>query len=328
MGYDTYAELWKRVLLRAPKCAPLLAQDFIRNSFRRISERRLWSYLIGYQQLIFHDEVTAGTVTVTFGLNTVTGNATAAAAWSSALIGRQFRIGTSSPILDIINVTTVVNPNDTLTLGDVWGSTTAAGVGYEIYDAYLTVPTDFKSFQSVYDPAYNFQLWTNRYTQADLTAWDAQRANAGNPYAVIFRDYDPTGVTSPPCARYEVWPHRKSQYVLPYLYVKQATDLSDSGATLPRIIRGDVVVEGALADLATWPGPDADNKNPYYSVLNARDHQARFDQMVGELERQDDELFEQDIRYQTMTGAMFPSDAKFYQSHLLGGIQTAAGSVY
>ncbi len=325
MAYDTYADCWRRVLLRAPACAPLLAQDFVRNSFRRISERRLWSYLVGFDQLIFQNEVTAGTVTVTFGSPTVLGDATAAAAWSAAVVGRQFRIGTSSPILDITAISTTNVANDTLTLGDVWGSTTAAAVGYEIYNAYLTVPTDFKSFQSVYDPAYNFQLWTNRYTQADLNAWDAQRANAGNPYSVVFRDYDPTGITSPPCARYEVWPHRKAQYVLPYLYVKQATDLSDTSATLPRIIRGDVVVEGALADLCTWPGPDPDHKNPYYSQLNARDHEAKFLNMVGELERQDDELFEQDLRYQTMTGAMFPSDAKFYQSHLLGGIQTAAG---
>jgi hypothetical protein len=43
--------------------------------------------------------------------------------------------------------------------------------------------------------------------------------------------------------------------------------------------------------------------------------------MVGELERQDDEVFEQDIQYQMFTAGLpwapFPGDARFWQSHLL-----------
>lgn len=318
MGFDTYGTVWKQLLLRVPQAPPLLAQDWVKNSFRRINERRLWSFDVAFQQMLFHDEVTAGTVTVTFNSNQVVGDATAAAAWTAALVGRQFRLGLNYPILDVVAFDGV----NTLTLGDVWGGSTLSAQSYEIYNAYQTMPANFKSFQSVWDPTYNWALWTNKWTQPDLNLWDAQRASAGNPYTVVFRDFDPTGVTSPPQARYEIWPHRKSQYVLPYLYIVQPPDLNDAGATLPRLIRGDVVLEGALVDAASWPGPDPDHRNPYYSQLNLRYHQGRFDSMVGELERQDDELFEQDTRYQYLTAplpwAPFPGDARYWQTHLLG----------
>jgi hypothetical protein len=321
VSLDTYRDLYGRLLLRVPMASALLAQDWVRNAFRRVAEKRLWSWLVGYGQMIFQAQLATGTVTVTFNSNQVTGNATAAATWSAAVIGRQFRLGTNTPIYDITAVSTAVNPNDTLTLGAAWGGTTQAAVGYQIYNAYQTMPSDFFSFQTVVDPQMNWQLWANRWQQIDLNSWDAQRAAAGNPYAVVFRDYDPTTITSPPSPRYEAWPHQKSQYVLPFLYIKRATDLSDSGATLPRYIRGDVLVEGALSDAARWPGPDVSTKSPYFSPQLARDHDLRFEAMVAELERQDDEVFEQDLTYQLYTSGLpwapFPGDARFWQSHLL-----------
>ena len=323
---DTFRTVWGQTLLRAPVAGPILAQNWVQNSFRRIAEKRLWSWLTLYGQFLFPNELTAGKVSVTFNSNQVVGDATAAAAWlasPASVVGQQFRIGVLSPIYDVIAFDGV----STLTLGAVWGGSTNASIGYEIYQAYVTVPTGFFSFQTVIDPQRNWQLWANRWTQSDLNTWDSQRASQGNPYAVVFRDYDPTGITNPPLPRYELWPHQKSQYVIPYLCVKRATDISAAGATIPPFIRGDVILEGALADAARWPGPSMDVKNPYFNPSLARDHESRFLYMVGELERQDDEVFEQDISYQMFTAGLpwapFPGDARFWQSHLLpamGGV--------
>lgn len=337
MSLDTFRDCFGRVLLRSPVAGPILASDWVRNAFRRVAKKRLWSWLVGYGEAIFPNKVNAGTVTVTLNNNQVIGDATAAAAWNTAqttlgqsLIGQQFRLASTQPIYTITAVSTTVNPNDTLTLDLLWGGPTQAGIGYLIYQAYFTPPSDFASFQTVIDPKMNWQLWANRWTQSNLNTWDAQRASSGNPYSVVFRDYtNVTDTTQVPLPRYEVWPHIQQQYVLPFMYVKQQTDISDLGAFIPRYITGDVLVEGALSDAARWPGPSQDIRNPYYNLQLATQHELRFQSLVGELERLDDELFEQDVSYQMFTAGLpwapFPGDARFWQSHLLPSLGVGSG---
>lgn len=314
---DTFREMWGRVMLRCPSLSPLLAQDFVRNAYRKIAERRTWSWLTKPGQAIFPTSMTTGTVTVTHNSNQVVGDAAASAAWTAALVGRQFRISTQTPIYTV----TAFDGVSTLTLDQVWGGATTAGSGYEIYGAYFNAPADFLKFVVASDPNYNWRLHINRHTQNEIDMWDAQRASSGFPFTIVFRDFDPTGLTSPAQARMELWPHQKSQYVIPFLYVMRATDISTS-VSLPYTIRGDVIVEGALRDVALWPGASKEQRNPYYNPVNANLHERTFERMVGELERQDDELFEQDVNYRAFSDsspwAPYPVDARFLQSHILG----------
>src|SRR5208282_4992263 len=103
---DSFRQIWGQTLLRCPLAGPLLAQSFVQNSFRRIAEKRLWSWLTyGSGQFLFPAQLTAGTVTVTRGFNTVVGDVTAAASWLAAtqsVVGQQFRIGVLSPIYDVV----------------------------------------------------------------------------------------------------------------------------------------------------------------------------------------------------------------------------------
>ena len=318
---DTIRQITGRVLLRCPMLSPLLATDFLRDAWRKLANRkRAWSWLTATSQMVFPNEMTTGTVTVTLNSNQVVGDATASAAWTAALVGLQFRIGVNAPIYTVIAFDGV----STLTLDQVWGSTTQAAIGYEIYAAYQTMPADFVSFQTCWDPSLAWRLWANTITQADLNMLDPQRATSGNPYACVFRDFDPTGLTSPPRARYEIWPHRKSAYVLPFIYVKQFVDVDDSTFTLPYLIQGDILVQGALAEVAQWPGPDLDHRNPYFNPVLARDHELKFERGIAELERQDDNVFEQDVTYQTSTAGLpmapWPIDSRFMQSHLMYGM--------
>lgn len=122
--------------------------------------------------------------------------------------------------------------------------------------------------------------------------------------------------------RYEVWPHQKAAYVYPFLYVSRATDLDDPGAILPRYIRGDVLLEMALAEASRWPGPSPDKPNPMFNVGLAGMHDTRAERMIMEMERQDDEVNEQDAKYQalaTMPFAPLPflGDASWLQRHSL-----------
>lgn len=189
---DTYAEVWGRVLLRAPNLGPKLAQDMVRNAFRRLAERRRWSWLVKQSQIIAPAVYNTGTCTVTLNSNIVTGSGTA---WTAAHIGRQFRRGLLTPIYTIASV----QSGTQLTLDQVWGGATASAVTYEIYQAFFEMPSDFHQFITVYDPEFNWRLHLD-VDQREINAFDAQRANSGNAYLVSFRDYSTSqvGVVSQP----------------------------------------------------------------------------------------------------------------------------------
>lgn len=383
---DTYNECWNRVLLRCPTVSPKLAQDFIVNAFRRLAERKRWSWLVKQGQFITPDVYLTGTVAVTNGSNLVTGTNTV---WTNAMVGRQFRVGLAAPIYTIQNVIS----STSMELDQPFGGPTSASTTYNIYQCFFTVPEDFHQFITVYDVAFNWRLLLD-ISQDELNIVDAQRANVGNPYVVSFRDYTrsqnglvasalqvvgsgndpvfggtftgptdavftveittggisgtavfkwkkndgtyttlvttdalgaaqdlmdgvtvafPTPVTytvgdvficnvyaipNSGLPRYELWPHQQTQKVYPFLYESRPIDIDDPGATIPRYIRGDVLVEMALEDLALWPGPSPDKPNPYFSERAASYHGSKAETMINTLERQDDEVWVQLISYQ------------------------------
>lgn len=312
MALDTYLGIAGKVLLRCPLAGPLLARDWVVDCFRRVAERRPWSWLVKQGQFTTAALYNTGTAAVTTGSPTVIGAGTA---WTTALIGRQFRLTTTTPIYTI---TAVDAGAQTLTLDLPFGGAVTT-TGYEIYSAYASPPSDFNYFITVWDPNFNWQLHTG-IIQTELNAWDAQRSNRGQAYLVSHRDYyTPVGQTLP-LPRYEIWPHVTSAYVLPFLYVARPTDLQDPGATLPRYIRGDVLLEMALAEAAKWPGPAADKPNPYFNLKLAEMHTTRAEYMIAELERQDEEISIMNVKYDTITRlpwAPLPMDASFWQKHAI-----------
>ena len=309
-GLSTYPELVGAVGLRCPAASLFLRRQWIDYAFRQLWDYKLWSWQRKRGQFLLMQAVVAGTVAVTRGNFTVVGTGTA---WTSDLVSAQFRVGTQTPIYTIASVTDATH----LDLTAVWGGSTASGVGYSIYNAYVTVPSDFQNFITIWDPLYNWPLKTY-VTQEELNAWDSQRANTGTAYVIASLDFDDV-FNTPPLARYEIWPHQKAQYVYPFMYVSRPPDLSDPGASLPRAIRGDVLLESALAQAARWPGAATDARNRYFNLQLAMTHDSRYIAMVSELARTDDEIMENDVSYMSLSAMPFASipygDAKYLQSH-------------
>lgn len=310
-GLSSYDNLVRGLLLRCPAASLFLARQWVDYAFRQLWDRKLWSWQRKRGQFLMMQAVVAGTVNVTRGSFSVQGVATA---WTTDLVSAQFRVGTQSPIYTIQDVDVT---NQVLTLSAVWGGSTASGVAYSIYNAYVTVPSDFQNFICVIDPQYNWQLETN-VTQEELNAWDAQRANSGTAYVVASLDFDDI-FNTPPLARYEIWPHQRAQYVYPFQYVSRPPDLSTAGASLPRAIRGDVLLEMALAQAARWPGASKDAPNIYFNLALAMQHETRAVVMINELVRTDDEICENDVTYMSLSAMPFASipwgDARYLQSH-------------
>jgi hypothetical protein len=312
-GLSTYDQIFRGVILRCPSASVFLARSWVDFAFRSLWDRKLWSWQRKRGQFLINQVYNTGTVDVTRGSFTITGTGTT---FTSDMVGRQFRTGVNSPIYTIASFTSATS----IDLTEVWGNATALSQTYSIYNAYVTVPSDFQNFISVVDVNYNWQLELN-VTQEELNAWDAQRANTGTAYVVSMFDYDGF-FSDPPLPRYEIWPHQKALYCYPFQYVSRPPDLSDPGATLPRYIRGDVLLEMALAQCARWPGPSKDAPNPYFNLSLAMQHEARGQEMINEMVRTDDEIDENDVTYMSTSAMPFASipygDARYLQSHDLG----------
>lgn len=318
MALSTYSDLWRAILLRCPAAGGPLAQQWITYAFREVWDKRKWSWKIKRGQFTFPNQYTTGTATVTNGSAVVTGSGTA---WASTMVGQQFRIGLLTPIYDIASVQSATQ----LTLADVWGAASNTSVGYQIYTAYVLPPTDFHSLTSIYDPNFNWQLWTT-VTQAELNTYDAQRASQGTPY--VCADFDYTSVQiggaaiSPSLPRFEIWPHQTAQYVIPFLYESVPPDLNDSTGQLPRYIQGNILLEGALAQCARWPGPSMQERNAYFNLQLANEHEERYRGMVREQEVRDDEIYGRDVSYGPVLNMPFaplpfPVNAAYMQVHAI-----------
>ncbi len=297
-------------MLRVPSASLFLARQWTDYAFRTLWDRRLWSWQRKRSQFLMNQVYNTGTVNTTRGSFTVEGVGTT---FTSDMVGRQFRTYYNSPIYTIATFVDATH----LTLTEVWGPTSQVGRTYAIYNAYVTVPSDFQNFITVWDPNYNWQLETN-VTQEELNAWDSQRANTGTAYVVASYEYE-SYFNTPPLPQYEIWPHQLANYCYPFMYVSRPPDLSDPGASLPRYIRGDVLLECALAQAARWPGPSKDAPNPYFNLSLAMQHDARADAMIRDMERTDDEIIENSVTYMSLSAMPFASipwgDSRFLQSH-------------
>jgi hypothetical protein len=138
-----------------------------------------------------------------------------------------------------------------------------------------------------------------------------------------------TAIANAGLPRYELWPHQQANHVYPFLYESRPVDLDDPNAVLPRYIRGDVLVDMAMEEICSWPGPSQDKPNIYYSMMNAERYARNNAKQIQLLEVQDDNVWQQDLTYQypAMAWAMATplGDARFLQSTLYNISGTMTG---
>jgi len=123
---------------------------------------------------------------------------------------------------------------------------------------------------------------------------------------------------------YELWPYSMAQRVYPFLYDKRFPDLDDPTGLVPPFIDADVLVKGALADVCRWRGSGS-TANPMYGLDTAMSFEKEFQAKVAEMEREDDEVYLESVRYQLnswtslgMAPMPFAMGANWAQSHAVG----------
>jgi len=306
---DTFSSMYRGLRLWAPDVPIFLAQQLIRDRYRRASEHHLWSDLRGEDEFILNVAKTGGTVTMTRDSAAVTGSGTN---FQSTDVGRQFYIGNRAPLYSI----SAVASTTALTLDRVFGDETdGAGLSYSILDAYVTCPTDFGWFLVVYDPKQNWRL-RHFVTQDDLARLDPARTTAGTPWALVDRRRSTLTATSGQ-AQYEMWPYSVSERNYPYYYRKKAADLTDDTDTVIQSIPGDVVTLGAKADLTMWPG-SIERPNPMYDPSGRayKLWEAQYQERLAEAAREDDSTYLMNWSTNEWSSWPYaPLDAGFLQNH-------------
>lgn len=120
---------------------------------------------------------------------------------------------------------------------------------------------------------------------------------------------------------YELWPYSMAQRVYPFIYDKRFPDIDDPNGIVPPFIDADVLVKGALSDVCRWKGTET-RANPMYGLDTAMSFEKEFQMKVAEMEREDDEVYLQDVRYTIsswsglgMAPMPFAMGADWSQSH-------------
>lgn len=313
MAVNTLLEMSRSLRLYVPQLPITLAQQFIRDRYRRILRKRDWSGLRREAQFILNRAKSDGSVTFTRSALTVAGVGTT---FDADDVGRQFKAGSGSPVYTI----TAVNPGtQVLTLNMPIGVDDAVETSYIIMDAYVTPPDDFLRFLVVSNPQMGWRLYIN-VTSGELSLMDPQRTFSGQPYCLADRMYDvateSTNATRRP--QFEAWPYATSNQTLYYLYMVEGADLVNDDDVPVWPISTDAIVSGALADVTRWPGT-IENPNPYFTRPEYwKAYEMEYEDKMIEIERRDEDIFMNMLEMYPMMGlpmAPFTFSASWLQSH-------------
>ncbi|MFH1107738.1 MAG: hypothetical protein V1790_00865 [Planctomycetota bacterium] len=280
MAADTFETAWRTVLMHCPLAGPFLAQQWVKDSYRRACASNTWSWLKTESAFLVSASRT-GTVNVTWNSLTVAG---VTMIFVAADVDRQFRVSGIPYTITAVNVGA-----NTATLDRVYGGNTVLATSGTVLDAYLVCPEDFGHFIAIVDPAQQIRI--NLYMSSDdLNACDPNRTNSGSPYAVIPQRLGTTTATDGR-ARYELWPYQTAQNHFPYVYQRLPEALTDSSSFEgPLARRSDILVSGALSQAAQWPGFE-ERKNLYFNATLALAKEKEFRTELARLEIADQNLY-------------------------------------
>jgi hypothetical protein len=156
-------------------------------------------------------------------------------------------------------------------------------------DQYVIVPVDFGAWKVIVDQSRQVRI-PFRYTVEELAIADPGQTAQGQVLALIATTPDP--VTGR--ARYLFHPNGAAS-TLTAVYHREPNRLDDT-SVFPGLLsqHGEVLVAGALAQAALWPGTP-DKPNPYFNAGLAQTKAAEFKLGLQSLSLRDDEQYPDDL---------------------------------
>jgi hypothetical protein len=331
---DHFIDLWRRLKQRCPSLPVPECQKIIRDRYRQILDHTTWSFQYGRGQFITNKEI-AGTCTVVHNSPNVSATSAALPGDSTTIVGRQIIFNGQQPIYSIIDNTDA----SSLVMDQAYGGASGSSVSFEISNIYFTPESrcsDFERLIAIVDPPNNWQLPFNVHIE-ELNDIDPQRSSVGTPWMFADMGWNNqylsqlgTGIvdqfgyssTSDALPQKEMWPRPISDYVYPYVYLRRITDLSDPNSKPLGFIRGDVILEGALADAAGYPGT-VEVPNPMANPVYMNMHTKKYENMLHDMIIRDRSVMERDLSVARSYLSLpyppmwYPYSARFRQNHVL-----------
>jgi hypothetical protein len=323
----------------------MLVETWVRRAWRRIRDKRVWSFLTTDDSVVCPAQITAGTLSITQFNNVVTADATASAALLAVgtLIETPFQclslrfggLGNTSQIYNIVSVDQTNPAAIVITLNRVIVEATNAASTYQCYRPYVAAPvSDFLRWISFVDMVNGWQL-AGDFKSSFFDQMDPQRQSFGQAYNLgYYKDSDDNPSNQTPVPIYELWPGPTDGQTFYVRYRRQGTDFAKPTDTQPQIIPDELIVQYALAYHA-YPWARV-NAGRFAALQKVNWNAAIADAMkiihgvpggsVGILQdacRQDDNQTVQSILkrghgLRQGKGAFpYPVDANFIQSHLV-----------
>jgi len=159
-------------------------------------------------------------------------------------------------------------------------------------DQYAVLPADFASFKVVVDKAHERRIpfW---YSLDQLAVVDPALTTTGEVTALVAATPSPDAATLGR-TRYRYYPWGGAS-TLTAVYYRQRSRLTDTDVFTGVLADGaEVLVAGALAQAALWPGT-GDKPNPYFNAGLAQAKVAEFTHGIQMLSLRDDEQYPDDL---------------------------------
>lgn len=159
-------------------------------------------------------------------------------------------------------------------------------------DTHVVLPVDFASFSVVVDEARQLRI-PFRYSLDQLVAVDPGGIASGAPLGLVAAtpSTDPLTLGR---ARYQLYPSGTG-CTLRAVYHRQGDRLTDTDVFTGVLADGaEVLVAGALAQAALWPGT-GEKPNPYFNAGLAQVKLAEFKTGIQMLSLRDDEQYPDDL---------------------------------
>lgn len=244
----------------------IYAGTLIRRAWRVVRDSNLWSFQLAQGGFSTPNVTTAGTITVPAvgtGGTTIIGDATASAAWAALPLQfqppfQQIRANGYS-IYSIIDAD-YTDPNAAVLTLDrpfVDPLPFTAGVGYQMFMAYIAAPKGFKRWLNMADMfnCWPMDIWTSRRT---TNLVDPARLYTSNPICVMGLGTDQRGAgTANQSATfgrqlYELYPNPSTAISYQTYYVWTGPELVNNSDELPYPITQEVVLEKAKTYAYEW----------------------------------------------------------------------------
>jgi hypothetical protein len=282
----TYGDLWRTVRLYVPGAPTFLCREWVNVAYKALARSRSWGFLRGELRLTIQASRSLASVSVINGSATVT----SIGLFGAADGGRQFAVGT----FPVYTIQTVVDAN-TIVLDRAYGEPTSGMAVAKIFDAYATMPADFGSFRVIADP-YNERRLAFWIHEDQLNLLDPIRRTSDTGPRLLAARAPSTYIPTLGRMQYEYWPQPTQARSYPALYNIQADNLVD-GDTLTGVLGdgGQVLIDGALAQAARWPGT-TDLPNPYFNIQLASVYDAHFREGIQKLSLKDDAIYPDDLQ--------------------------------